>query len=148
MIKFPARYRIKFEIFDKYLLQIDCHFCRIEAKRSVTITPALIREVSLTFFNEILEIVKAHNIPPGLIINIDQTPLPYVLISQYTMHKKGEKEVGVLGTDDYRQITGTFSVAMDGSFLPMQLIYKGKTERSLPKYKFPKEFHVTQNPSH
>ena len=37
---------------------------------------------------------------------------------------------------------------MDGTFLPMQLIYKGKTPRSLPKFKFPKEFHVTQNPSH
>ena len=26
LITFPARYRIKFEIFDKYLLQVDCHF--------------------------------------------------------------------------------------------------------------------------
>ena len=111
-------------------------FCETTAK--ATIAPGLIREVGLTFFNEIFETVKAHNIPPALIINIDQSPLPYVLISQYTMHKKGEKEVGVLGTDDYRQITGTLSVAMDGSFLPIQLIYKGKTERSLPKYKFPK----------
>ena len=47
-----------------------------------TIAPGLIREVGLTFFNEIFETVKAHNIPPALIINIDQTPLPYVLISQ------------------------------------------------------------------
>ena len=30
----------------------------------------------------------------------------------------------------------------------MQLVYKGKTDRNLPKYNFPKEFHVTQNQSH
>lgn len=113
-----------------------------------SIAPGLIREVGFAFYKQVSEIVHAHNIPPKLIINIDQTPLPYVLISKYTMNKKGEKKVPILGTDDYRQITGTFSVAMDGSFLPIQLIYKGKTSRSQPKYKFPKEFHVTQNPTH
>ena len=111
-----------------------------------SIAPGLIREVGFAFYKQVSEIVHAHNMK--LIINIDQTPLPYVLISKYTMNKKGEKKVPILGTDDYRQITGTFSVAMDGSFLPIQLIYKGKTSRSQPKYKFPKEFHVTQNPTH
>ena len=31
-----------------------------------------------------------------------------------------------------QQITGTFTVTKTGSFLPMQLIYKGKTVSSLP----------------
>ena len=33
---------------------------------------------------------------------------------------------------------------MAGSFLRFQLIYHGKTPLSQPKYKFPKEFHVTK----
>ena len=45
--------------------------------------------------------------------------------------------------DDKRQITGTFAVTLTGKFLPMQLIYKGKTKRSLPKFKFPNSFLVT-----
>ena len=33
-------------------------------------------------------------------------------------------------------------------FLPMQLIYKGKTKQSLPKVQFPKGFSLSANPSH
>ena len=113
-----------------------------------TIPFGLIKEVGLTFFKDIAETVQKNNIPPELIINIDQTPLPFILISKYTMNKKGAKNVPIQGTDDYRQITGTFAVAMSGEFLPMQLIYEGKTPRCLPKYTFPSDFHVTQNPTH
>ena len=41
--------------------------------------PGLIKEIGLTFYNEIHEIVHAHKIPPEMIINIDQPPLPFVL---------------------------------------------------------------------
>ena len=37
-------------------------------------------------------------------------------------------------------IAGTFAVSLDGQFLPMQLIYAGKTDRSVPKVYFWKEF--------
>ena len=37
---------------------------------------------------------------------------------------------------------------MAGSFLPIQLIYLGKTPLSQRKYKFSKGFHVTQTPNH
>ena len=30
-------------------------------------------------------------------------------------------------------ITGTFTISLDGQFLPMQLIYAEKTDRSIPK---------------
>ena len=112
------------------------------------IAPGLIREVGFSFFKEISEVVQAHNIPPELIINIDQTPLPFVLISKYTMNKKGESNVPILGTADYRQITGTFAITLSGRFLPIQLIYQGKTDRCHPTYNFPKEFHITHTPNH
>ena len=45
-------------------------------------------------------------------------------------------------------ITATFTISLDGKFLPIQLIYAGKTERSIPKIKFPKSFSLSANPTH
>ena len=42
----------------------------------------------------------------------------------------------IKGLDDKRQITGTFAVSLTGHFLPIQVIYQGKMQRSLPKHKF------------
>ena len=75
-----------------------------------TIAPGLIKEVGLTFYKDIAEIVQTLNIPPELIINIDQTPIPYILISKYSMNQKNAKNVPIQGTGDYRQITGTLGV--------------------------------------
>ena len=108
-------------------------------RKATTAKPliGLIKEVD-SFYKEINEIVRAHNIPPELIINIDQAPLPFVLVSKYTLEKKGTSRVPVLGTSDYRQITGTFGITLAGHFLPIQLIYQGKTDRSQPNFEFPK----------
>ena len=51
--------------------------------------------------------------------------------------------------DDKRQITGTYCVSLSGEFLPIQLIYQGKTDQCHPKrVKFPKGFHVTHTINH
>ena len=56
---------------------------------------------------------------------------------------KGAKHVPIKGVDDKRQIAATFAVSASGDFLPMQLIYAGNTKRCLPKFTFPRSFHVT-----
>ena len=88
------------------------------------IAPDLIKEIGLTFYNDINEIVHAHAIPAEMIINIDQTPLPFALISKYTLEKKGSSRVSVPATSDYRQITGTFAISMTGSFEMIEMITK------------------------
>ena len=105
-------------------------------------------EVGFTFLKEISEVIQANNIPPQLIISIEQTPLTFVLISKYTMNKKGESSVPLQGTNDYRQITGIFSVTISGDFLPIQLINKGKPNRCAPTYHFPNDFHITHSYNH
>ena len=107
------------------------------------IVPGLAKEIGLTFYNDINENIQAHEIPHETVINIDQTPLLFVLISKYTLAKKGSSRVSVPGTSNDRQITGTFAVTMAGSFLPFQLTYQGKTPRCQPEFNFPKKFHVT-----
>ena len=88
-----------------------------------------------------------YGIPPSLIINIDQTPSKYVSSSRTTMAKKNSKQVAVAGSADKRAITATFAVSLDGKFLPIQLIYGGKTKQSLPRFKFPDLFSLSVNPT-
>ena len=84
-----------------------------------------------------------------MIINFDQTPLPYVVTGNSTLNEKGAKSVPLQENGKQKQITGTFAVSMTGDFLPMQLIYEGKTPRCLPKdVEFPKEFDVTFTLNH
>ena len=51
-----------------------------------------------------------------------------------------EKRVEILGIDDKRQITAVLWQPQDGNFLPIQVIYKGKTKRSLPNVEFPSDW--------
>ena len=53
------------------------------------------------------------------------------------MALKESKNVAITGAAEKRNITAKFAVAMSGEFLPVQLIYGGKTEQSLPRCKFP-----------
>jgi hypothetical protein len=108
----------------------------------------VLKEVKLSFQREISQLVKTHNIPESLVINHDQTPLTYISVSNNTLAPEGSKVVGLDGTKDKRQITGNFAVTLSGEFLPMQLIYQGKTKRSEPKIKFPEGFHVTHTHNH
>ena len=92
--------------------------------------------------------INAHLIPPELFINIDQTQLRFYLTPTHTVTKKGEASVPITNSSDYRQITGTFGISMAGEFLPIQLIYHGKTNKHHPNYNFPNGFHITHTPNH
>ena len=45
-------------------------------------------------------------------------------------------------------ITATFTINLDGNFLPIQLIYSGRTRKSIPTVKFLKRFLLSTNPKH
>ena len=88
------------------------------------------------------------DIPACLVINWDQTGIHYVPVSNWTMEREGLKRIAVTGSEDKRQITATFGATMDGDFLPLQLIYAGKTNRCLPKIAFLADWHVTYTENH
>ena len=111
-------------------------------------SPQFLAEEKFTFQRAISAAVLEHDIPSSLVVNLDQTPLSYVSPGKYTFSFKGAKNVPIRGVDDKRQITGTFAVTITGKCLPIQLIYKGKTKRSLPKFKFPTSFSVTCTENH
>ena len=66
-------------------------------------------------------------IPPELVINFDQTGIHYVPVSLWSMEMEGVKRVEVVGKDYKHQITAIFGISMGGDFLPIQLVYHGKT---------------------
>ena len=95
------------------------------------------KEIEFLYLHNIVSKVEKYDIPSALVVNIDQTPLKYVLVSNETMAAKGEHSVTIEGSADKRLITGTFAISFDGHFLPVQLIYSGKTTQSLPRFEFP-----------
>ena len=95
------------------------------------------------YLHNIVAIVEEHEIPPDLIMNLDQTTVKYVHVSHHTMAKKGAKSVSIASSSDKRCITGAFVITLTGDFPPLQLIYGGKTTQSLHRFKFPESFSLS-----
>ena len=105
-------------------------------------------EMKTTFLKQIARMVQLRDIPDSLIINLDQTGINLVPTGDWTMAAEGSRRVEVAGLGDKRQITATFAASLDGTFLPMQILYQGKTGRSHPKYSFPDGFGIYHTPNH
>ena len=89
--------------------------------------------------------VTMEEIPSDMVLNWDQTTIKYMPLSDWTMAQKGSKKVEVFGK---RQITATFAASLFGSFLPIQLVYEGKTSRCHPVADFPEGWHITHTLNH
>ena len=87
-------------------------------------------------------------IPPELILNWDQTGLNLIPSSSWTMEQRGARRVEITGLNDKRMITVVFCGTLCGDFLPLQLVYRAKTERRHPKYNFPEDWHITHSANH
>ena len=64
------------------------------------------------------------------------------------MEQVGAKRIEISGVGEKRQITAVLCGSLSGDYLPMQLIYQGKTDRCHPVFKFPLDCHVTHSPKH
>ena len=113
----------------------------------VDLFPQFLAEGKFTFQRTISTAILEHDIPVPL-VDLDQTLLSYVFPGKYTFSFKGAKNVPIKWVDDKRQITATFAVSLTGTILPIQLIYKGKTKRSLSKFKFPSTFSPSYKENH
>ena len=64
------------------------------------------------------------------------------------MHRAREKVIPISNSDDKRQITAVFAATLSGEYLPLQFIYKGKTERCHPQVAFPKGWDIWHSNNH
>ena len=121
---------------------------RRKTSSKVEIPDGARKEIEFLFHHEIVSYIEEYKIPQSLVLNLDQTPLKYVPVSNETMAKRGSTSITIEGSSDKRMITGTFAITLCGNFLPIQLIYGGSTNQSLPRVTFPKEFSLSVNPKH
>ena len=111
-------------------------------------TDVNLRALKQQFLTDFHSIISMEEIPPELVFNWDQTGIHIVPSSSWTMDKRGVKRVEIIGANDKRQITAIFCGTIMGDFLPIQLIYQGKTARSHPKYQFPCDWDINHSPKH
>ena len=64
------------------------------------------------------------------------------------MEKQSARSMELTGVNDKRQITAVFCRTLTGDFLPIQLIYQGKTSHCHPHYSFLLGWHVTHSEKH
>ena len=121
---------------------------RMKTSFKVSIPDGARKEIEFLFHHEIVSLIEEHDIPCSMIINIDQTPLKYVPTGNFTLAAKASTTATMEGGSYKRCITGTFGITFTNKFLPIQLIYGGKTEQSLPQFKFPEGFSTSLNPTH
>jgi hypothetical protein len=67
-----------------------------------------------------------------MVVNMDQTGVHVVPAASWTYERIGSSAVAIVGADDKRQITACVAASLRGDLLPLQLIFDGKTQRSLP----------------
>ena len=80
------------------------------------VSPGFLKELGFSFHRAIKEVVNRYDIPDGLVINIDQTRLPFILLIKYTMDKKSQKPVPIANSANYSQVTGTFTITLSAIF--------------------------------
>ena len=95
------------------------------------------KEIEYQFHFDIVSKVEKYNIPDALIINLDQTQPYLVPCKKFTIATKSSTNVAIHGCDNMRTIIATFIIILVGEFLPIQLVYGGKTLQSLPRHQSP-----------
>ena len=95
--------------------------------------PADWEEQGVLMAKRIGAMMEMHGVHPSLVINADQTGVKLVPSSAWTYEKRNSNSVATIGAEDKRQITACLASALSGDLLPLQLIFQGKTERSLPE---------------
>ena len=73
-------------------------------------------EAALAFLNGIVNKFEEFQIPPSLILNIDQINSKYVSLDREAMTEKDSTSVPIGGLSDERSITVTFTITLNGIF--------------------------------
>jgi hypothetical protein len=126
---------------ESYVIKL-CQSMNLTYRRATTATqklPLTWEKIERRFHLQIAYLAWHYKIPPGLIINADQTGHSIVPVGKRSYRMLGVKSVAIMGADEKRQITLLPSVACNGKVLPMLIIFLGKTFRSLPSTKDMKE---------
>ena len=90
---------------------------RAKISAQVSIPGGARKDIEYLFHHNIATMVERHCIPHSVILNIDQTPLKYVSVGNFTLDKKEAKSVSVEGSNNKRCIIATFGISLNNNFL-------------------------------
>ena len=118
--------------FVKKFLKEEMRWSLRQATRPGKKTPENIEQVLTDAALCLTSTISEFDIPSCLIVNSDQTGAQYSAGGEETYDKIGSKQVEVIGMDEKRSFTLMVGISMSGEVLPFQVVYAGKTHRSLP----------------
>ena len=118
---------------------------RLATTGKAEISEKLKAEIETVYLYGIVQKINEHKIPSSMIISLDQTPSKFVPGCNKTLAKKSCKSVPIAGSTDKGMTTATFSITLTREFLVIQLIYGGKTNKSIPAVSFPSAFVINAN---
>jgi len=73
----------------------------------------------------------------AFLVNTDQTQVTLTPGDKLTYEETGSKQVSLVGSEEKRAFTVLVGIAGDGTLLPFQAIYEGKTTCSIPSKNAP-----------
>ena len=118
--------------FVKKFLKEEMGWSLRRATRPGKKTPENIEQVLTDAALHLTSTISEFGVLKFLIVNSDQTGVLYSAGGEETYDKIGSKQVEVIGMDEKRSFTLMVGISMSGEVLPFQVVYAGKTNRSLP----------------
>ena len=110
--------------------------------RKIKSSQQFLLEDKLFFQKKISGAIFYHDIPKELIANLDQTPLSYVSPGANTLLTLKVLKPFLLKVSTKTSDNCYICYFNAVEFLPIQVIYEGKTTRCLTKYAFPENFNL------
>ena len=124
------------------------NFVKRKGTKAAKKLPAEFETVRADYVARVRKAVSDYSIPPELVLNLDETGLHIVPISNWTLDIKGSKQVAITGIDNKRQITVVVVCTASGHLLCPQVLYQGTTHRCHPNDKFPDGWDGYHSASH
>ncbi|CEL59119.1 hypothetical protein RSOLAG1IB_12252 [Rhizoctonia solani AG-1 IB] len=128
-----------------------------KATRAAQKYPPDVDLILLHAFLRLVCVIRDEEIPASCIVNADQTQVVYSPGDQKTWNPTGQKQVNITGAEEKRAFTVLVAGSMSGTLLPLQAIYSGHSNRSLPDPSSPRfqealdlcfRFHYSNSPSY
>ncbi|GAB1527229.1 hypothetical protein RhiTH_010404 [Rhizoctonia solani] len=117
--------------FVQQLLDTELNWSYHSATQKAQNTPNNWEELCTDMAMRLAWLIKQHNVPMPLVLNDHQTGIVYMSTGLQTWAEKGSKQVLVVGKDKKHQFTLMPTVTASGAVLPFQVIYAGKSDKSL-----------------
>ena len=100
-------------------------FVKLKGTKAARKVPEKFESLKTDFLAKVQSVCTKHKIPASLVLNMDETALPIIPVSSWTLAEKGSSQVPIVGLEDKRQITAVLACSASGSHLPPQLLYQG-----------------------